>query len=837
MVAVALLLASCGGDNSLTENQGTGTGAIDCSLVFKISTVPGQRAQSQLLNKQIRQSAPAAGAPTSDVCKDYGLSTITGRIYNVANALIATGGPWPCYAHKGTFRDIPVGSGYNIVFEAQVSGMIAWRGQAKNQTIYGGQTTTLSPIVMAYIGSAPVKFPEASDTLAHPTTNVPVVSSDNSEVSEEVLDQVIEIAGTPTGVSAKSGDTQATIDWSSVSGADTYNVYWSTTSGVILRDGTKIAGVTAPYTHRGLTNGIICDYMVTAENLGGESTAFSEVVVTPVPVSPVAPTGVSAKSGDTQATIDWSSVSGADTYNVYWSTTSGVTPGDGTKIAGVTAPYTHRGLTNGITCYYMVTAENLGGESTASSEVAVTPVPASPVAPTGVSGKAGDTQATIGWNSVSGAVSYNVYWSTTSGVTPGDGTKIAGVTAPYTHRGLTNGITCYYMVTAENLGGESTASTEVAVTPVPPVTVQMGGSIQNGGVVLNNNGSESAQVTTLAGSSEVSGATDAAGKAAQFYYPIGITTDGKNIYVADWGNNSIRQVELATGMVTTLAGSAGLKGALDAAGTMARFSRPIGITTDGINLYVTDEGSHTIRKVVIATGEVTTLAGSPGATGSNDAIGPAAQFNYPNGITTDGLKLYVSDSHSNAIRKVVIATGEVTTLVKSVGAAGSPNATGTGARFNYPSGITTDGKNLFVVDKYNHAIRKVVIATGEVTTFAGSSGVNGATDATGVAAQFDFPNSITTDGTNLYVAENGNHTIRKVAISTGWVTTLAGSARVIGSTDAVGTAARFNYPNGITTDGTNLYVAENGNHTIRKIGIAAGPSVLPGLALSGGAGR
>jgi len=106
-----------------------------------------------------------------------------------------------------------------------------------------------------------------------------------------------------------------------------------------------------------------------------------------------------------------------------------------------------------------------------------------------------------------------------------------------------------------------------------------------------------------------------------------------------------------------------------------------------------------------------------------------------------------------------------------------------------------------------------VIDNGTVTTLAGSS--QGSTDATGTSASFSYPTGITTDGTNLYVSDQSNQWIRKIVISTGVVTTLAGSSQ--GSTDATGTSASFKYPIGITTDGTNLYVADQSNHRIRKI--------------------
>jgi sugar lactone lactonase YvrE len=387
-------------------------------------------------------------------------------------------------------------------------------------------------------------------------------------------------------------------------------------------------------------------------------------------------------------------------------------------------------------------------------------------------------------------------------------------------------------------------------------------------------------VTTLAGTAGSMGSSDGVGNAARFYEPYGLTTDGTSLYVADYRNYTIRKIVISTGVVTTLAGMAGLGGSSDGTGTTARFYFPAGINTDGTNLYVADIYNHTIRKIVIATGVVTTLAGTAGLADSTDATGTAARFNVPIGIITDGTNLYVADTNNNTIRKIVISTGVVTTLAGSTGnvvrfsyarnitsdgtnlyvvdgnnriirkivissgvvttlagtagAWGSTDGTGTAARFNNPFGITSDGTNLYVADTYNHTIRKIVISSGVVTTLAGTAGSLGSIDGTGNAARFNYPYTITTDGTNLYVADTYNHTIRKLVISTGVVTTLAGTAGSLGSTDGTGTAARFYYPRGITTDGTNLYVADTSNQTIRKIVIATG--VVTTLAGTVGAG-
>ena len=184
----------------------------------------------------------------------------------------------------------------------------------------------------------------------------------------------------------------------------------------------------------------------------------------------------------------------------------------------------------------------------------------------------------------------------------------------------------------------------------------------------------------------------------------GITTDGTNLYVADSGNHTIRKIVISTGIVTTLTGSAGNSGSTDGTGSAAQFAGPMGITTDGTNLYVADTGNNTIRKIVISTGAVTTLAGTPPASGGGGGAGVicgiGCGFSSPHGITTDGTNLYVADSGWNRIRKIIIATGAVTAdfAGAALNGTGSTDGTGTSAKFNIPYGITTDGTNLYVAD-------------------------------------------------------------------------------------------------------------------------------------------
>jgi hypothetical protein len=340
-------------------------------------------------------------------------------------------------------------------------------------------------------------------------------------------------------------------------------------------------------------------------------------------------------------------------------------------------------------------------------------------------------------------------------------------------------------------------------------------------------------VTTLAGTAGTFGSTDATGAAARFNFPSGVATDSAgNVYVADSRNHTIRKITPA-GVVSTLAGSAGSAGSADG-GVVARFSFPGGVATDGGgNVYVADSRNHTIRKITLA-GVVTTLAGTAGASGSTDATGAAARFNFPSGVATDSAgNVYVADSRNHTIRKITPA-GVVTTLAGTAGASGSTDATGAAARFNLPSGAATDSAgNVYVADTYNYTIRKITPA-GVVTTLAGTAGASGSTDATGAAARFNYPFGVATDSAgNVYVGDSSNHTIRKITPA-GVVSTLAGSAGSAGSADG-GVVARFSFPTEVATDSAgNVYVADSDNGTIRKITPAGVVTTLAGTAGASG---
>jgi len=334
----------------------------------------------------------------------------------------------------------------------------------------------------------------------------------------------------------------------------------------------------------------------------------------------------------------------------------------------------------------------------------------------------------------------------------------------------------------------------------------------------------STAVKVLAGSlSSLSGSVEGTGTDARFTNPYGMATDGTFLYVASRGDNNIRKIVIATQVETIFAGKlGGDAGDTNATGQAAAFRSPSGITTDGTNLYVADTVNHTIRKIVIATQVVSTFAGTSTLSGATDGTGTGAMFYDPEGITTDGTNLYVADTGNHKIRQIVISTGVVTTLSGTpsgdAGVFGTNDGDGTAARFHSPQGITTDGTYLYVTDTANSTIRKILIAApNTVTTIAGQAGVTGIANGIGTAALFDGPRGITSDGTNLYVTDWVQHTVRKIVISSGVVSALAGLAGTGNLVDGTGADAHFYGPSGIATDGTNLYVSDYSSHTIRKI--------------------
>ncbi|HXQ82037.1 MAG TPA: protease pro-enzyme activation domain-containing protein [Opitutaceae bacterium] len=323
-------------------------------------------------------------------------------------------------------------------------------------------------------------------------------------------------------------------------------------------------------------------------------------------------------------------------------------------------------------------------------------------------------------------------------------------------------------------------------------------------------------VTTMAGWPGSSGSADGTGWAARFEYPGGVRADANgNLFVSDGTANTIRMVTPA-GVVTTVAGIAGRSGSTDGPVATALFNGPGGVAVDGAgNLYVADDLNYTIRK--ISGGTVSTLAGLAGNRGETDGQGQAARFYDPQNLAVDSAgNLYVADGKGNVIRKVTPA-GDVTTLAGS-GTSGSADGMGTGAEFDDPTGIAVNASgNVYVADNGNDTIRAIT-AAGVVSTLAGSPRAAGSADGNGAAASFDGPAGVSVDMMgNVYVADSNNDTVRMVSPA-GAVTTMAGAAGVMEDVDGLPGDARFDMPGDVAVDNAGvIYVADSVNCTIRRL--------------------
>lgn len=319
-------------------------------------------------------------------------------------------------------------------------------------------------------------------------------------------------------------------------------------------------------------------------------------------------------------------------------------------------------------------------------------------------------------------------------------------------------------------------------------------------------------VSTFAGDG-TAGSVEGAGSSARFKSPEGVAIDAAgNLIVVDRGNNRIRKITPA-GQVSAVAGldAAGYRDG-DAAAAQFRLPWKSAVDAQG-NILVADRDNHCIRKITPA-GQVSTIAGTPGTAGFADGAAGSARFNQPLDIAVDaGGNIYVADNLNHRIRKITPA-GEVSTLAGD-GTAGYADGAGAAARFKNPSGLALDAAgNIIVADRLNHRIRQLTPA-GVATTIAGS-GTAGFADGAATEARFSDPYGITQDHKgNIIVADLNNAKIRKITAD-GTVSTIAGTSA--GFADGPGISARFSSPTDVCVDADdNIYVAEVGNHRIRKI--------------------
>jgi len=322
-------------------------------------------------------------------------------------------------------------------------------------------------------------------------------------------------------------------------------------------------------------------------------------------------------------------------------------------------------------------------------------------------------------------------------------------------------------------------------------------------------------ISTLAGSAYNNGTSDGLGVNAQFNNPYGVAVDNSgNLYVADSKNYIIRKIT-PSGLVTTIAGQAGLIGNVNGTGLSAQFGVIEGIAIDSSgNLYVTDLTYNTVRKVTQTNGNWTVSTVIPSTAGLNQPIGIA--------VDTNG-NLYIADSGNYVIRKVSVS-GTMTILAGSIGQSSGINGVGTSATFAGPVGVAVDNSgNIYVTDSGASTIRKIS-SSGVVTTIGGFIGAPGLIDGplNNTENQFSHPFAIAIDSAgNLFISDQSSLTVIREITSNGIVSTIAGAANIAASNNGTGSQAYFNNPHGIAVDSLgNLYIADSGSSIIRK-GVSA----------------
>ncbi len=338
-------------------------------------------------------------------------------------------------------------------------------------------------------------------------------------------------------------------------------------------------------------------------------------------------------------------------------------------------------------------------------------------------------------------------------------------------------------------------------------------------------------INTIAGTATAGYNGNGPAVSAQLYYPGAVSLDASgNLYIADMMNAIVRKIDLA-GNISTVAGVAqtapGFFAGAGGAATSATFSwYMMGVVPDGSgNLYIADAGSNVICKVNGA-GTISIFAGFSGVAGSSGDNGPAtsATLNYPVAMAFDATysTMYIADCYNHKIRKIVMSTGTISTAA-GTGAQGSTgdNGLATGAKLNYPAGVAVDAAgNVYIGDGGNNKIRKITLSTGNISTYAGTGSAGSTGDGgTATSAKLNGPQGVALDASgNLYIADQMNNRVRKVTASTGNISLLAGTTVGFSGDGGAPAAAQLNQPWALAVDAScNVYISDNANSRVRLI--------------------
>jgi trimeric autotransporter adhesin len=346
----------------------------------------------------------------------------------------------------------------------------------------------------------------------------------------------------------------------------------------------------------------------------------------------------------------------------------------------------------------------------------------------------------------------------------------------------------------------------------------------------------SGNLTVFAGIGSVGFCGDGGPATSACLSPGGLSVDSQgNVFIAD-GYNAIREVSAGTGIIQTVAGQGAVQGFAGDGGpaTGALLFAPADVCVDSAgNLFIADTGNDVVREVVAATGVIETVAGQGGLAGFAGDGGPAkaAWLNQPSRVALDSVgNLFIADTGNNVIREVVARSGEIQTVagVGTVAGFSGDGGPATRALLASPMGVTIDGAgNILIADTANSVVREVSAATHTIQTIAGNGQTNGYSGDGGQAANalLAFPAGVTLDaGGNLFISDSSNNAVREVAAATGTIKTFAGNGYFGFSGDGrAATVASLQSPSGVFVDANgDLFIADLSNDVVREVSAETG---------------
>jgi sugar lactone lactonase YvrE len=722
-----------------------------------------------------------AGTYTVVVTNSAGNATSNGATLTVNAAVTA-----PSITTQPTSQTVNTGSSVSFSVSASGTAPLSYQWQKGGASISGATSATYS------IASA-----AASDA----GTYTVVVTNSAGNATSNGATLTVNTVSTVTAPSITTQPTSQTVDTGSsvsfsvtASGTAPLSYQWQ-------KGGAAISGATsATYSIASAATGDAGTYTVVVTNSAGSATSNgATLTVNAAVTAPSITTQPTSQTVNTGSSVSFSvTASGTAPLSYQWLK-------GGANISGATAAtYSIASAATGDAGTYTVVVTNSAGNATSNGATLTVNAVATATAPSIT------TQPTSQTVTVGGAVSFSVAASGTAPLSyqwQKGGANISGATAAtYSIASAATSDAGTYTVVVTNSAGNATSNgatltvNAVATATAPSIT------------------SQPASVTVSAGQSATFTIT-ASGTAPLSYQ---WRKDGATITGATSASYTLSSVAASDAgvysvVVTNSAGSVTSNSATLALASSI-FPHLTALTFDGSGrLYATDSTNDTVHRIA-SDGTVYLVAGTTGSVGSANGNGSAARFNQPGGVvaTREG-DLYVADT-ANALIRRIATNGTVTTFAGNAALRGNANGNGTAATFSAPTGLALDSSgNLYVADATNHTIRKITSA-GNVTTYAGQAGSSGSANGSATSARFNNPTAVAVDSSgNVYVADTNNNTVRKISAD-GTVTTLAGLSGVSGATDGNGVDALFNQPQGLALDANgNLYVADTGNSSVRKI--------------------